>query len=83
MAKNDSILLENFKKILSNQCSPEEIVKNKSGEVIAVKCGCGEYHPVINGDKLRSGEIVSLEVLATMKRRNVSYARMLAEHALS
>lgn len=79
MNANDLILLENFKKILSNQCSPEEIIKNNQGEAIAVKCSCGNHHPILGGKILRAGEKLPDFLLFRMVETNVSYARILAE----
>lgn len=77
-ATTDLILLENFKQPITNQCYPKEIIKNNSGESIAIKCSCGKYHPIL-GRNLRWGDEISFVVLSTMIERNVSYARILAE----
>ena len=79
MNANDVILLKNFEESLLGKCSPKQIIKNQSGEAVAVECNCGKYHPILGGKTLRGRDEVSSEVLDTMVEKNVSYARILAE----
>lgn len=78
MGTTNSILLKSFDQTLTSRCSAKEIIKNKSKELIAVKCNCDKYHPILSGN-IRWGDEISDEVLLDMIRRNVSYARILAE----